>query len=65
MPVEKTDFEKGLEAIEREAKGGMRNENEGKAMRELEDKPQRPEIFERVHKLYQKEVAKGNFIKGN
>jgi hypothetical protein len=63
MAGEKTDFEKGLEAIEREAGGGMRNENEGKAMRDLEDKPQRPEIFERVHERYLEEDAKGHFIK--
>lgn len=64
MAEEKTDFEKGVEALDRERKGGLRNENYEKALRATEDKPQRPEIFQRVHERYLEEDRKGHFIKG-
>ena len=59
MAEEKTDFEKGLEAKERELRGGVLNENEDKALRDLDDRT----IFERVHERYVDEDRKGHFIK--
>ena len=35
-PKEKSDFQRGAEAIKRESEGGQRNENADKQMREIE-----------------------------
>ena len=60
MAEEKTDFEKGVEAIDRERKGGYRNENYKDALDKIDPEPT---IFERVHERYVDEDRKGNFIK--
>lgn len=61
--TEKSDFEKGLEGIQRQTEGRSVNENADKQLRDLEGQRERPEIFERVHERYLKEDEAGNFIR--